>query len=59
MISINVMIVEDELITAEAIAILLRKMNYNPIAIVSSGEEAIFKVKDLNLDLILTWMTVV
>ncbi len=50
---INVMIVEDELITAEAIAILLRKLNYNPISIVSSGEEAISKIKDLNLDLIL------
>ncbi len=50
---INVMIVEDELITAEAIAILLRKLNYNPIAIVSSGEEAISKIKDVNLDLIL------
>jgi CheY-like chemotaxis protein/DNA-binding transcriptional ArsR family regulator len=50
---IDVMIVEDELITAEAIAILLRKLNYNPISIVSSGEEAISKVKDLDLDLIL------
>jgi CheY-like chemotaxis protein len=50
---IKVMIVEDELITAEAIAILLKKLNYNPIAIVSSGEEAISKIKNLNLDLIL------
>ena len=53
MTQINVMIVEDELITAEAIAILLKKLNYNPIAIVSSGEEAISKIKNLNLDLIL------
>ena len=53
MVQINVMIVEDELITAEAIAILLKKLNYNPIAIVSSGEEAISKVKNLDLDLIL------
>lgn len=53
MAQINVMIVEDELITAEAIAILLKKLNYNPIAIVSSGEEAISKIKNLNLDLIL------
>ncbi|MFW9990168.1 MAG: metalloregulator ArsR/SmtB family transcription factor [Candidatus Odinarchaeota archaeon] len=49
----NVMIVEDELITAEAIAILLRKLNYNPIAIVPSGEEAISKIKEVNLDLVL------
>jgi CheY-like chemotaxis protein len=53
MAQINVMIVEDELITAEAIAVLLKKLNYNPIAIVSSGEEAISKIKNLNLDLIL------
>ena len=53
MTQINVMIVEDELITAEAIAILLKKLNYNPIAIVPSGEEAISKIKNLNLDLIL------
>lgn len=50
---IKVMIVEDELITAEAIAILLRKLDYNPISIVSSGEEAISKIKVLDLDLIL------
>jgi len=53
MTQINVMIVEDELITAEAIAILLKKLNYNPIAIVPSGEEAISKIKNLNLDLVL------
>ena len=47
------MIVEDELITAEAIAILLRKLNYEPVAIVSSGEEAISKLKNLEPDLIL------
>lgn len=53
MAQIKVMIVEDELITAEAIAILLKKLNYNPIAIVSSGEEAISKIGNLNLDLLL------
>ncbi len=53
MAQIKVMIVEDELITAEAIAILLKKLNYDPVAIVSSGEEAISKLKKLNLDLIL------
>lgn len=47
------MIVEDELITAEAIAILLRKLNHEPVAIVSSGEEAISKLKNLECDLIL------
>jgi len=53
MAQIKVMIIEDELITAEAIAVLLKKSNYNPIAIVSSGEEAISKIKNLNLDLVL------
>jgi len=53
MTQLKVMIVEDELITAEAIAILLKKLNYNPIAIVSSGEEAISKIRNLNLDLVL------
>ena len=53
MAQIKVMIVEDELITAEAIAVLLKKLNYNPIAIVSSGEEAISKIKNLNFDLVL------
>ena len=53
MAQVNVMIVEDERIIAEAIAILLKKLNYNPISIVSSGEEAISKLKDLKLDLIL------
>jgi len=50
---LNVMIVEDELITAKAIAVLLKKLNYNPISIVSSGEEALSKIKNLDLDLIL------
>ena len=53
MAQINVMIVEDELITAEAISILLKKLNYNPIAIVTSGEEALSNIENLNLDLIL------
>ncbi|MFO7970078.1 MAG: response regulator, partial [Candidatus Izemoplasmatales bacterium] len=50
---IKVMIVEDELITAEAIAVLLEKLNYDPISIVKSGEEALSKIKELDLDLIL------
>ncbi|NHJ20896.1 MAG: response regulator [Candidatus Lokiarchaeota archaeon] len=53
MAQLKVMIVEDELITAEAIAILLKKLNYEPVAIVSSGEEAISKLQNLNLDLVL------
>lgn len=53
MAQIKVMIVEDELITAEAIAILLKKLNYEPVAIVSSGEGAISKLKNLDIDLIL------
>jgi len=50
---LNVMIVEDERITAESIGFLLEQLNHNPVTIVSSGEEAISKVKDLDLDLIL------
>jgi CheY-like chemotaxis protein len=53
MAQIKVMIVEDELITAEAIAILLKKLKYDPVAIVSSGEEAISTLRNLDLDLIL------
>ncbi|MGV9203990.1 MAG: metalloregulator ArsR/SmtB family transcription factor [Promethearchaeia archaeon] len=50
---LKVMIVEDELITAEAIAVLLRRINYNPTVIVTSGEEALSKIKEMDLDLIL------
>ncbi|TXT60351.1 MAG: hypothetical protein BAJALOKI2v1_110011 [Promethearchaeota archaeon] len=53
MAKLKVMIVEDELITAEAIAVLLKKLDHTPVAIVSSGEEALSKVKKLDLDLIL------
>ena len=53
MAKIKVMIVEDELITGEAIGILLKKLNYDPIEIASSGEEAISKLEDLEPDLIL------
>jgi CheY-like chemotaxis protein/DNA-binding transcriptional ArsR family regulator len=49
----KVMIVEDELITAEAIAVLLKKLEYNPVVIVSSGEEAISKIDKFDIDLIL------
>lgn len=53
MVKLKVMIVEDELITAEAIAVLLKKLNYDPTTIVTSGEEALSKIKKLDLDLIL------
>jgi CheY-like chemotaxis protein len=53
MAKLNVMIVEDELITAEAIALLLEELDYNPVSIVSSGEKALSEVKNLDIDLIL------
>lgn len=50
---LNVLIVEDELITAEAIAVLIKKLGYHPVAIVSSGEEAISSLENIEIDLIL------
>ena len=49
----QIMIVEDEIIIAEGLMRKLKAMGYAVPAIVSSGEEAIKKVKENNPDLIL------
>ena len=49
----QILIVEDEIIIAEGIQRTLKKMGYDVPAIVSSGEEAIKKIKENNPDLIL------
>lgn len=51
--SINILIVEDELLIAENLAMKLKKLKYNVIDIVSSGKAAIEKVKLHEPDLIL------
>ncbi len=51
--SINILIVEDELLIAENLAIQLKKLKYNVIDIVSSGKAAIEKVELHEPDLIL------
>jgi CheY-like chemotaxis protein/DNA-binding transcriptional ArsR family regulator len=49
----KVLIVEDELYTGEALATLLKRINYESVGILTSGEEAISKIDELNPDLIL------
>lgn len=49
----QIMIVEDERIVAEEIQIRLKKMGFAVSAILSSGEEALKKVKENNPDLVL------
>ncbi len=49
----RIMIVEDEIYNAEALKYLLEELNYNPIYIASSGEDAILKSHELKPDLIL------
>lgn len=49
----QILIVEDEIIIAEDIQTKLIRMGYSVPAVVSSGEEAIVKVKENNPDLIL------
>ena len=51
--SINILIVEDELLIAENLAMKLKKLEYNVIDIVSSGQAAIKKVQKCVPDLIL------
>ena len=50
---IKILIVEDELLIAENLAMKLENLNYNVVGIVSSGKAAIKKVNTLNPDLIL------
>ena len=49
----NVMIVEDEMLVALQLEEKLPRMGYNVIASVTSGEEAVEKAYDLQLDLII------
>ncbi len=50
----NIMIVEDEVITAMAIENLVKKFGYGVSARVSCGEDAIQKAKENTPDLILS-----
>lgn len=49
----KVLIIEDELYTGEALATLLKRINFESVGIITSGEEAISKIDELNPDLIL------
>lgn len=49
----RILIVEDELITAEAIKILLKNANYEPVGVITSGEEALSKITQIKPDIIL------
>lgn len=49
----RILVVEDEIITADDIRESLQDMGYTVLAVVSSGEEAIIKVKEDTPDLVL------
>jgi PAS domain S-box-containing protein len=49
----RILVVEDEIITADDIRESLQDMGYTVLAVVSSGEEAIIKVEEDNPDLVL------
>ena len=49
----RVLIVEDELLTAESIKTLLKRIDYEPIGIITSGEEVLLRIKELKPDIIL------
>jgi CheY-like chemotaxis protein len=49
----RILIVEDELITAEGIKILLKNANYEPVGVITSGEEALSKITQIKPDIIL------
>ena len=50
---VKIMIVEDELIAAESLALDLKRLGYEVITIVDSGEKALLKLEHLQPDLIL------
>jgi CheY-like chemotaxis protein len=50
---VSIMLVEDELITALDIQRMLEKVGYQVSATISSGEEAVLKVKEIKPDLII------
>jgi CheY-like chemotaxis protein len=49
----QILVVEDEIITAMDLQTRLKNLGYNVPVVVSSGEEAIKKVKENNPDLVL------
>ncbi len=49
----NILIVEDEIITALDIQMRLKKHGYSTVDYVTTGEEAIKMIKDQNVDLVL------
>ncbi|MCC5665573.1 EAL domain-containing protein [Nostoc sp. CHAB 5784] len=51
--SVNILVVEDEIIVAMDIQSRLRKFGYNVLGLADSGEEAIKKAADDSLDLVL------
>ncbi|MES2765416.1 MAG: PAS domain S-box protein [Bacteroidota bacterium] len=53
----KVLIAEDELIVAKDIEYTLRRLGYNPVGVVRSGEEAVLKAKELQPDIILMDIT--
>ncbi len=53
----QILIVEDEWIVAQDIKMSLQKLGYTVSGVVSSGEEAIIKVEENNVDLVLMDIT--
>lgn len=53
MCKVKILVVEDEIITANDIKLALENQGYNVVGLISSGEEAISKVEDLDVDLVL------
>ena len=49
----NILVVEDESIVAKDIQVCLRKLGYDVVGVVSSGEEAVEKAEEFDLDLIM------
>jgi len=49
----KILVVEDEIITAEHIKLALKNQGYQVVSLVISGEEAINKVEDTGVDLVL------
>lgn len=49
----NILVVEDESIVAKDIQVCLRKLGYDVVGVVSSGEEAVEKAQEFDLDLVM------
>ena len=48
----KILVVEDEIITAEHIKLALKKQGYQVVGLLISGKEAINKVEDTGVDLV-------